>query len=236
MTISIVPHDPDEHYFRRHEFWLYWIDVDGVTLGIHPNGVIVTPEFDHSNPNCQAALSKALNLYREIIDAIRVHLEIGMFQTLGDVSYYYPMRKSVLAELNALRERAIDLYFIPENPIVSIDETLDAIDEFVKRVEQYNPSVNIKTAKRSMRFGFVYLVKGTNGYYKIGRTLNIADRMKTFSVKLPFDVELEHTIESDDYIAAEKELHKRYAKRRVNGEWFALTEADVKRIKKLKRL
>jgi len=82
--------------------------------------------------------------------------------------------------------------------------------------------------------GSVYLVKeSSQGHYKIGRTVNVKSRMKTFTVKLPFKVELSHSFPADDYITAERLLHENFTHRHVDGEWFSLTEGDVEWIKEI---
>lgn len=79
------------------------------------------------------------------------------------------------------------------------------------------------------RAGYVYILKQVNGeYYKIGRTSKPDDRLHTFNVKLPFTVEYEHLIQTDDMYALESELHAKYADKRVNGsEFFRLTTQDI---------
>lgn len=81
--------------------------------------------------------------------------------------------------------------------------------------------------------GFVYLIQSPTGYYKIGRTKDPNDRIATFSVKLPFEVEYVCVIQTSDMYSLETILHNRYAKQRVNGEWFQLTPEDVEYIKGL---
>ena len=75
--------------------------------------------------------------------------------------------------------------------------------------------------------GFVYLLRG-NDQHKIGRTKHVDDRMKQISQKLPFEIELVHAIETDDTETLEAQLHDRFADRRLKGEWFDLSEQDVK--------
>ena len=79
--------------------------------------------------------------------------------------------------------------------------------------------------------GFVYLVSSLTGNYKIGRTRDIKNRIRMFTVKLPFEIELAHAIKCMDCRQAEKALHQRYGHRRVKGEWFALTPEEVEEIK-----
>lgn len=84
--------------------------------------------------------------------------------------------------------------------------------------------------------GYVYLVKSDSGHYKIGKTVNIDDRRKTFSVKLPFEIEFENTIKCEDYHTAETKLHYIFRKKRANGEWFNLSAADVNWLKSIKEI
>jgi hypothetical protein len=81
--------------------------------------------------------------------------------------------------------------------------------------------------------GYLYLLRSTTGYFKIGRTTDPTNRIKTFEVKLPFEVAYEHVFPTDDMFGMEKALHSRFAEKRVNGEWFALAPDDVEYIKSL---
>lgn len=81
--------------------------------------------------------------------------------------------------------------------------------------------------------GYVYLIQAASGFYKIGRTANPKNRIRTFSVKLPFEVDYLCLIKTKNMYKLERELHKRYEKKRVRGEWFKLSPADVEYIKGL---
>lgn len=80
---------------------------------------------------------------------------------------------------------------------------------------------------RKATAGYVYVLRSPTGAYKIGYTINPANRIRTFSVKLPFEVEYEVLIKTDDMRDLEAFLHDRYAERTINGEWFALTDDDL---------
>lgn len=96
------------------------------------------------------------------------------------------------------------------------------------------PLSEIVEPKPKVLRGYVYLLKMVNGdYYKIGRTKNYQNRLETFGVKLPFSVEYEYIIQTKDMYALESELHQRFAAKRVNGEWFALSQVDIDYIKSL---
>lgn len=94
----------------------------------------------------------------------------------------------------------------------------------------------LETASRTMTkayynsLGYVYLIRHATepGLYKIGKTNNPSNRLKTFNVKLPFEVDYEILIQTDNMTRVEKEWHDHFSHRRINGEWFALDEQDVK--------
>jgi hypothetical protein len=74
----------------------------------------------------------------------------------------------------------------------------------------------------------VYILESDVGYYKIGRTKKLDDRILKFEVNLPFNVELLHRIYVDNSAHYEGVLHKLFANRRVGGEWFVLNFHSLK--------
>jgi len=84
-------------------------------------------------------------------------------------------------------------------------------------------------SKAKVNKGYVYFIKSEFGY-KIGCTNNIAKRLKIFEVKLPFKVNLESYIESKDHNKLESMLHNLLSHKRIDGEWFDLTENDFSEI------
>lgn len=83
------------------------------------------------------------------------------------------------------------------------------------------------------RGGYVYLIRSPYGY-KIGKTKRMKERSQLFSVKLPFNIEIIHYAWHEDYSRAETTLHQRYQRKRMNGEWFSLNQAEVEEIKKFR--
>ncbi len=75
--------------------------------------------------------------------------------------------------------------------------------------------------------GYVYLIRSPTGAYKIGRSKNPKDRIQTFEVKLPFEIQYIVTIRASNMSGLERALHEKYGAKRINGEWFALDEQDV---------
>lgn len=121
---------------------------------------------------------------------------------------------------NAL-DQYINLGFERVNEIV--DETYH---EFESSRRQKKEEVREQT--HTPANGYVYLLKEINGpHFKIGVTAYPEDRMKVFAVRLPYRVEYACLIPSADMYALEAELHNKFADKRVDGEWFALSSDDV---------
>lgn len=84
------------------------------------------------------------------------------------------------------------------------------------------------------RDGYVYVLKQIGGdYYKIGRTSNPDNRRETFNVKLPFRVEYEIVIKTDDMYLLERQLHSRFNAKWIDGEWFQLSPDDLEAIRSI---
>lgn len=76
---------------------------------------------------------------------------------------------------------------------------------------------------------FVYLLHSEHGI-KIGATKSPEKRSSMIGTQMPFKVTKTDVFEVEDMYIAEKLLHKRFKDVRINGEWFNLTEAQVKEI------
>jgi hypothetical protein len=85
-------------------------------------------------------------------------------------------------------------------------------------------------------YGFVYLAEGHRGEYKIGRTNLVDRRLGELGAMAPIEYRLVHEIKTDDPAGVESYWHRRFADRRMRGEWFKLTAADVRAFKRWKRL
>jgi hypothetical protein len=91
----------------------------------------------------------------------------------------------------------------------------------------------LKDYKKENRVGYIYVLKGQDGYYKIGTALNVDERIGNFSPKLPFPVEVIFYKMVENRFQVEKMLHDRFQDKHTNGEWFRLDSNDIKIIEAL---
>lgn len=126
--------------------------------------------------------------------------------------------------------------FMTEDDLISIIRYCDEKSRYMATRELNRISNDIEldkrknkayaTAKDDDKRGFVYILFG-NGYYKIGKAKEIDRRVSQISPQLPFEVKLIGFIETDDALALESFYHEKYKDKRVNGEWFMLSDEDV---------
>lgn len=92
--------------------------------------------------------------------------------------------------------------------------------------ERRNPVEVIGKPTTGPRAGVVYVLKSAYGY-KVGRTKSMTDRMRTFGVKLPFVYTIPLCAWFEDCQGAERRYHDIFASKRINGEWFDLTDYEL---------
>jgi Meiotically up-regulated gene 113 len=116
----------------------------------------------------------------------------------------------------------------------------DEYQDVVKMCEEYAPAQNevrVEELPSDIQVGYVYLVKhGSRREYKIGRTYNPLRREGEVRIELPEKLEPIHVIKTDDPAGVEAYWHRRFASKRKEGEWFALTAQDVRSFKRWKRI
>jgi len=88
---------------------------------------------------------------------------------------------------------------------------------------------NFLALKVARLTGYVYFITSPYGV-KIGCTYRLNQRLKTFDVKLPFKVDLHSYVECPNHSKLESTLHNLLSHKRLNGEWFNLTESDFQEI------
>lgn len=116
----------------------------------------------------------------------------------------------------------------------------DAFRDVALMCEAQRPSASDdETSKESesARVGYVYLLQhGSKREFKIGRTNNAIRREGEIDIELPHGVEPIHVIKTDDPAGVEHYWHRRFAEKRLKGEWFALSGDDVRAFKRWRKI
>lgn len=81
--------------------------------------------------------------------------------------------------------------------------------------------------------GYVYLIQ-FGKEYKIGNANNVERRFRELKTQMPYEGKIIHTISTGDPEGIEAYWHQYFADKRLKGEWFALTERDVRYFRRRK--
>lgn len=107
-------------------------------------------------------------------------------------------------------------------------EKLRAIQVAARQAEGFIPRLGRRT--RTER-GYVYLLReDVRGLVKIGRAVNPRNRVQKIAAILPSTCRVVGLIEAANMEELEKELHRRFADRRVKGEWFKLDAGHLEEV------
>lgn len=117
-----------------------------------------------------------------------------------------------------------EVFSINKKGIISIPDKYKVVNKMIKGSLVLTPK---ESEKYFLRFKFAtYLVKDVNtGHHKIGRSSDVDKRMKSLRSENP-SIELIATCPVD----IERDLHVKYASKRVVSEWFNLSNDDVNHI------
>jgi hypothetical protein len=109
-------------------------------------------------------------------------------------------------------------------------EELSVVLNNLPKIKQ--PLQNVVT-NASTENGFVYLlIFGQE--YKIGCSNNVERRFRELKTQMPYDGKIIHSIATGDPEGIEAYWHKYFKEKRLKGEWFKLSETDVKYFMKRK--
>jgi len=101
--------------------------------------------------------------------------------------------------------------------------------ELVRVRSKRNPRKHRYTKAGEERSG-IYIIE-MKGVFKIGMSSNVHERIHQIIGGLPYQGDLVALIQTEQARNIEYELHKEFAAKRLNGEWFSLDQADLKNIR-----
>lgn len=95
---------------------------------------------------------------------------------------------------------------------------------------QYNTlKISMEATSPKNKPSHVYILKG-GGLVKIGISFDVKNRYKKLCTSSPVPLELIYNVDIIDARKIEKELHSKYKDYNSHGEWFNLTDTQVKEI------
>lgn len=83
---------------------------------------------------------------------------------------------------------------------------------------------------RQQQRGFVYVVQADNGLVKIGKALDFNNRLRTLNTMVPYDLFVCCVLDTENMSGLEAFLHREFAGCRVKGEWFRLSDEQIRSI------
>jgi Meiotically up-regulated gene 113 len=147
------------------------------------------------------------------------------------------------SELEMLRQQGTNLptystiirHFGSQDGLIAALRALSSANPSFSDLDNLLPKKPVveSTVSNKVPDGWVYLLKSGENY-KIGRSENLERRIKQINIALPETTILFHAVQTDDPPGIEAYWHKRFADRRLNGEWFKLSKQDVASFKRRK--
>lgn len=199
---------PESHWYGK--YWLSWHDAIA-EAGLEPNSV---PEKITDD-----------GLLRLFAEAVR---KLGRIPSVAELRMYRRDNPDFPAQSTFNRT-----FRDKKTLIGALVKWVNHNNDF-SDIKDFLPEANVlDETDESEAERFVYLLK-SGPHYKIGRSDNLEKRIKQISIALPENVILVHSIRTDDPAGIEAYWHRRFGERRANGEWFKLSNADIKAFKKRK--
>lgn len=91
---------------------------------------------------------------------------------------------------------------------------------------------SLEKAESSPKPGYIYVIQAVGTVrYKIGKSIDPHNRLTNLSKQAPYRLKLVFSFTVKDMSKAEKQLHQYFVDKRVNSEWFELSDADVEHLK-----
>lgn len=169
----------------------------------------------------------------EALSNINLAIELNNETENSLVGFLYALRAEILLELFGPKYcfRAWQDVLYAEKMLCKFQKNVFLLKELKEKTE------NMRRQKQNKN-GYVYVLSYNEDsglkYYKIGCSLRPEYRNKRLSSLSAFPTKLIHIIECKNMFKTERYFHNKFANRRLNGEWFALTNDDLNYLKSFK--
>lgn len=146
-------------------------------------------------------------------------------------------QKNFLTMIRRLQDILSDIYNTPNTTLEdeykfwkSNGQQKYFVERILKEINRRKKENNIPDTPQSNRL--LYVIK-CNKFYKIGITDNINYRVTSLQIGNPYKLGTYLCSYFDNAEDVEKELHIKFKKKHVRGEWFELNKDDLDYLKEL---
>lgn len=154
-----------------------------------------------------------------------------LFYEFFSTGGYFPINSDVIA---LLLQGKIDFKTFEKETTKYLQEqdktSYKKMQEHIKN-KPFKQQAKKTNNSRYMRIpGYIYVIR-QDDFFKIGKALDMQNRMKMYITENPNELEviIEHKVNNYGYV--EKHLHNMFKSKRIRGEWFKLTNTDIVTIK-----
>jgi hypothetical protein len=159
--------------------------------------------------------------------------DMGKFPTAAELALYTRNRESLPPakayqrhfKTKAQLARALSDYCERKGDLLDVLEICRPVTQAESQTKEQPEKIGKPIIK-----GYVYLMR-SGRYYKIGKSNHVGRREYQIGLKLPEPVSAIHSIATDDPDGIEAYWHNRFKSKRAEGEWFSLSQEDVKAFK-----
>jgi hypothetical protein len=140
-----------------------------------------------------------------------------------------PKQQRVAKVLNYCKDRS------GHDDVVTLCTSIAEPSTEHQQIEGFNRPVD--NGSEGTKAGYVYMALlklGREKRYKIGKAILVERRKDQISIQLPEDLELVHSINTDDAYGIEDYWQRRFAGKNTKGEWFVLSREDIEVFKRRK--
>ncbi len=174
-------------------------------------------------------------------DTFLIEKIIGLARKLGKFPTYLEITVEKSNDVNFPNKKVFSRWGTKDKFIAKVLEyckgkaDYNDIVAFCEPILEDSNEEEILDDSDATQIGEVYLFKSGH-YYKIGKTNDTVRRGSELRIQLPEKCTLIHSIKTDDPSGIEAYWHKRFETKRMNGEWFDLSPAQVKAFKLWRRI
>ena len=201
------------------KYWSKWGDALA-EAGFAPNEK--TQRYDESY------LLGKLAAYVAELGRFPVVAELGM-KSYSDREFPSQTTFKKLGSMKALRAKLLD--YCSSHP--EFHHLREICREAIPTPQPNGGTPEAETPESAI--GYVYLIK-FRSEFKIGASADPERRFGAVATQMPETMSNIHTIKTDDPFGVEKYWHRRFEDKRLKGEWFMLTPADVRAFKRWKSI